>query len=1456
MSENSKEANKNTKETTKTSGKSSTKSSAKSTAKNSAKSTSSPTATQSQANNVVEKEVEVKNEGQGHVFIPVSKELDSKQGEAMNINLTINLKNDEKGKRETKTKKSTAKKKTTTSKKQPASATKKSNEKDKKDKKKKKTSFLWLLLLLLLVFAVAFYFVYPYIPNASHHHKYATTWTTNDTGHWHKCTGCEEITDEGNHVYDDDCDATCNDCGYAREVTHDWNTDTYHYDSAEHWYECSVCGTEGTHTAHTHTDINDIDCICGYIRDITQAYYTTKYYVENLAGTGYDFVEETTNNIGTIGETVNATIKTYTHYIHDTTNTNRVESGEVTADGNLVLTVYYTRRECNLIIMNGTGVESVSASGTGVRLNSESSSNPLYKVKYGATVTLSGTASAGYSVGFTKGSEVLSDNTYMQNSLEITITANAIANSYSLTYNTNGGNTITAVDKIYNSAFTTAELLTPTKTGYDFDGWYNSNSDSATKVEAGDLFTNSTATFANISTASSTATIYAKWTPKTNTAYKVEYYMQNILDDNYTIDDSKTENLTGTTGNTATVTAGAITGFTYDEDNTSNNTSDTIAGDGSLVLKVYYLRNTYTLSLDYGTGISSITVFGLGVSEGETGNLKTIKYGANVSLRPYIETGYAFAGWTVTGSVVTISQSGINYTYTHNVTSDVSITASATPNTYTLSFKKNLSGADPNMGTPTTISVVYNTAINATLPTPTCEHYEFGGWFKEKASTNEVTSETILNSSNIELNSVQKTAVVYAKWIACEYGDDWTYDDTNHWKVCTHEGCSDINNTASHSFDNACDTTCNVCEYTRTITHDYEYMYTADKHYKVCSVCNDTTPQEDHTYGDDGLCTVCSRTLLSMTYKSSESVYEVMGVGDYEGTTPTIPATYNDNIHGTKIVEYVGANAFKDNTSITSLNFQTPKSSETYSILGNAFRGCTNLESITLTGVKYIMTEAFKSCTKLSTVNLYSPLKKIEGDAFMDCTALTSIAIPSSVEIMGANPFKNCTNLATITVDSNNTYFKSDNSNCIIKISDNRVITGCKNSTIPSYVKIIGHSAFYYIEDLTNITLPNGLTTIEAWSFTSAGLTSISLPSTVTSIGTLAFCATDLTAVTIPSSVTTLEAQIFMNCHELQSATFEEQTSSSSSTQDVLTTLSASLFYGCDKLTTVNIPSTITTIDNQAFAYSKINSVSIPAGVTSIHKLAFIGCGWLESITVATSNTKYSGVGNCLIDKTTNTLIRGCKNSIIPTDGSVTKIGEHAFSSTKDAQRGIVIPAGVTEIATEAFAVSEFTYIVLSDDITTIGADAFRITALTTVYYYCGTAEQWAEIEINMNNTSAEHYDWGNYAVVYKPKYYYSATEPTTEGNYWHYVDETPTPWTTIATPGTGGSGTETDTDSGSGIGTGTGGSGAGGSSSSETESGTTPSGGSGTDSGSGESSSSGDGSSESSGGESSSGEE
>lgn len=144
-------------------------------------------------------------------------------------------------------------------------------------------------------------------------------------------------------------------------------------------------------------------------------------------------------------------------------------------------------------------------------------------------------------------------------------------------------------------------------------------------------------------TVTADATYTAQWTANGNTPYKVEHYQQNEDDDGFTL--HETENLTGKTDTTATATAKNYTGFTFDNTVEGTVTSGTIAGDGSLVLKLYYTRNSYDVTYTY-TGT---------VPSGAT-NLPTkasYKYGATVEVAAAATaSGYKFSGWSTTDATV------------------------------------------------------------------------------------------------------------------------------------------------------------------------------------------------------------------------------------------------------------------------------------------------------------------------------------------------------------------------------------------------------------------------------------------------------------------------------------------------------------------------------------------------------------------------------------------------------------------------------------------------------------------------------------------------------------------------------------------------------------------------------------------------------------------------------------
>ena len=211
--------------------------------------------------------------------------------------------------------------------------------------------------------------------------------------------------------------------------------------------------------------------------------------------------------------------------------------------------------------------------------------------------------------------------------------------SYTVTY-TDGVDSEVVFENVEKTAAYKAAIpaygdSNPTRTGYTFTGWkwYNATD---------------TAYANEIIPAPTTMPAYnlvavAQWTPATNTKYIVEHYLQNLTGDGYT--EQETETKAGTTGATATAAAKTYTGFMFDENNASNVKSGTIAADGSLVLKLYYTRNSYKVTYDYGTAPSGASTLPTEA---------TYKYGATVTVAAKATApGYNFDGWKKDGNVTT-----------------------------------------------------------------------------------------------------------------------------------------------------------------------------------------------------------------------------------------------------------------------------------------------------------------------------------------------------------------------------------------------------------------------------------------------------------------------------------------------------------------------------------------------------------------------------------------------------------------------------------------------------------------------------------------------------------------------------------------------------------------------------------------------------------------------------------
>ncbi|MDE7083442.1 MAG: leucine-rich repeat domain-containing protein [Clostridia bacterium] len=110
----------------------------------------------------------------------------------------------------------------------------------------------------------------------------------------------------------------------------------------------------------------------------------------------------------------------------------------------------------------------------------------------------------------------------------------------------------------------------------------------------------------------------------------------------------------------------------------------------------------------------------------------------------------------------------------------------------------------------------------------------------------------------------------------------------------------------------------------------------------------------------------------------------------------------------------------------------------------------------------------------------------------------------------------------------------------------------------------------------------------------------------------------------------------------------------------------------------------VTSISNFAFENCSLESITIPSSVTYIAETAFWRCPSMTNIIVKDGNTKYHSSGNCLVETESKTLIVGCSTSLIPTDESVTKIGNAAFCGCTSLT-DITIPDNITEIGIGAF---------------------------------------------------------------------------------------------------------------------------------------------------------------------------
>ena len=443
-------------------------------------------------------------------------------------------------------------------------------------------------------------------------------------------------------------------------------------------------------------------------------------------------------------------------------------------------------------------------------------------------------------------------------------------------------------------------------------------------------------------------------------------------------------------------------------------------------------------------------------------------------------------------------------------------------------------------------------------------------------------------------------------------------------------------------------------------------------------------------------------------------------------------------------VTSIGSSAFSYCLGLTSIDIPDSVTS-----IGNsAFYYCTSLTSIEIPdSVMSVGNYAFYGCDSLTSIVIPDSVTSIGGMAFSSCSSLTDVWYTGTFDDRNNITISNyntcltdatwhygtcndehtylsvhdgtcencewtrevanhtydnacditcneCDDVREVDHDFNDTYvcticriFKDEALN--YTISDGNVtITEVKTSisgdvVIPSTlggypVTSIGGFAFEGCTDLTSITIPRSVTSIAVGAFYGCtGLTSIDIPNSVTSIGEGAFWGCEnLTNIKIPDGVTSILEDAFANCTSLTSIDIPNS----------VTSIGSRAFSDCYSLTSIDIPNSVTSIGNNAFkGCTSLTSINIPDNVIFIGYGVFWNCESIESITVDENNPVYHSGGNCLIETESKTLIAGCKNSVIPSDRSVTFIGDWAFWGC-GSLTSVVIPDCITSIGCYPFA--------------------------------------------------------------------------------------------------------------------------------------------------------------------------
>ena len=306
----------------------------------------------------------------------------------------------------------------------------------------------------------------------------------------------------------------------------------------------------------------------------------------------------------------------------------------------------------------------------------------------------------------------------------------------------------------------------------------------------------------------------------------------------------------------------------------------------------------------------------------------------------------------------------------------------------------------------------------------------------------------------------------------------------------------------------------------------------------------------------------------------------------------------------------------------------------------------------------------------------------------------TDLVIPSTlggskVVCIGSSAFKNNTNLTSVTIPDT------------VTTIENRAFSGCSNIkklTLGKNVSEIGMHAFQRNIGLTTLTIPDSVTFIDTGAFGGCSkLREISIGKSVSRMGGAVFASSpQLRKVTIAEGTTVIGPDAFTGCYLLDSIKIP----------NTVTEIGSNAFYGCTGLKSVTLGNSVKTIGYYAFSKDKnITSLNIPDSVELIEKAAFKDCTNLATLSI--------GGG---VNKMEKNVFQNCTSLNKVTIGrGTTVIGDYAFDNC-GVLKSVSIPDTLKKIGYYAFKnCSSLTSVVIPDSVNSIASLAFAdCSSLTT----------------------------------------------------------------------------------------------------------------------------------------------